>query len=95
MSNFSNKMTDENIDPEISLLSETTGLETDQVESLMMGFESFDKEGTESISETSMQMILKSMGVKSEKVDLHNAAMVVDVYGMGQFSLSQFCLVKV
>ena len=87
-------MADEHIDPEIAIISETTGLETDQIESLRKGFEGFDKEGTDSISETSMQMILKSMGVKSEKDDFHNAAMVVDADSSGQFSLAQFCSVR-
>ena len=87
-------MTAENEDQEIILLSETTGLETDQVESLLKGFEGFDKEGTESINETSMQMILKSMGVKSDKSDLHNAAMVLDELGTGQFTFAQFCSVR-
>ena len=82
------------MDPEIILLSETTGLETDQVESLLKGFESFDPEGTESISKTSMQMILKSMGVKNDKSELHNAALVVDEDGTEEFSFSQFCSVS-
>ena len=88
-------MTNQSIEPEIAVLSETTGLEIDQVESLLKGFESFDKEGTESISETSMLMILKSMGIKSDKSDLHNAAMVVDQSGTGQFSFSEFCTVRI
>eukprot|EP00092_Neocalanus_flemingeri_P037428 GFUD01040756.1.p1 GENE.GFUD01040756.1~~GFUD01040756.1.p1 ORF type:complete len:166 (-),score=56.87 GFUD01040756.1:41-538(-) len=84
-------MADKHIDPEIALISETTGLEADQIETLIKGFEGFDKEGTDTISETSMQMILKSMGVKSEKEDFQNAATVVDEAGTGQFSLPQFC----
>ena len=91
---FSEKMTGDTVDQEIILLSETTGLETDQVESLLKGFEGFDKEGTESINETSMQMILKSMGVKSDRSDLHNAAMVLDEFGTGQFTFAQFCSVS-
>ena len=87
-------MSDEQVDPEIAVISEYTGLEVDQVESLRKGFEGFDKEGTDSISETSMQMILKSMGVKSEKADFHNAALVADETGSGQFTLSQFCSVS-
>jgi hypothetical protein len=43
---------------------------------LKKGFEGFDKEGTGTISQTTMQMILKSMGVKLEKDEFDSAAQV-------------------
>ena len=52
------------------------GLDLDQLEGLKKGFEGFDKEGSGTITQTTMQMILKSMGVKLEKDEFESAAQV-------------------
>jgi Ca2+-binding EF-hand superfamily protein len=51
-------------------------LDLDQIEGLKKGFEGFDKEGSGTITQTTMQMILKSMGVKLEKEEFDSAAQV-------------------
>merc|ERR1711978_384000 len=50
---------------------ETTGLDPEQIDSLKKGFDGFDKEGG-TINQTTMMMILKSMGVDVNKVDMEN-----------------------
>merc|ERR1711915_659062 len=64
--------------PEFEAIVEGTGLDYEQVESLKKGFDGFDKEGGGTINQTTMQMILKSMGVKVEKDDMDNYASEVD-----------------
>ena len=81
-------------DPEFPLIAESTGLDLEQIDSLKKGFEGFDKEGGGTISQTTMQMILKSMGVKVDKDDMENYAGEVDEAATGQFSFMQFCQVK-
>ena len=44
------------------------------MEALKKGFEGFDKDGGGTISQTTMQMILKSMGVKVDKDDMEGYA---------------------
>merc|ERR1719268_460714 len=61
-------------DPEFPLIAGSTGLDLEQIDSLKKGFEGFDKEGGGTISQTTMQMILKSMGVKVDKDDMENYA---------------------
>jgi len=79
---------------EFDIIVETTGLDYDQVDSLKKGFEGFDKEGGGTINQTTMQMILKSMGVKDvDKDDMDGYAMEFDEEGTGKFSLFQFCQV--
>merc|ERR1711975_149175 len=80
-------------DPEFPLIAESTGLDLEQIDSLKKGFEGFDKEGGGTISQTTMQMILKSMGVKVDKDDMENYAGEVDEAATGQFSFMQFCQV--
>merc|ERR1712168_1409693 len=72
---------------------ESTGLDEDQVDSLKKGFEGFDKEAAGSISQTTMQMILKSMGVECKKDDMDSYAAEVDEEETGKFSFMQFCQV--
>merc|ERR1712126_451926 len=84
---------DEAQDPEFALVVEVTGLDMEQVEALKKGFDGFDKEGGGTITQTTMQMILKSMGVKVDKDDLENYAGEVDEAATGQFSFMQFCQV--
>ena len=81
-------------DPEFPLIAESTGLDLEQIDSLKKGFEGFDKEGGGTISQTTMQMILKSMGVKVDKDDMENYAGEVDEAATGQFSFMQFCQVN-
>merc|ERR1712168_1331114 len=72
---------------------ESTGLDEDQVDSLKKGFEGFDKEAAGSISQTTMQMILKSMGVECKKDDMESYSLEVDEEQTGKFSFLQFCQV--
>merc|ERR1711997_632246 len=74
-------------------IAEATGLDVEQIDSLKKGFEGFDKEGGGTISQTSMQMILKSMGVKVDKDDMDNHCADVDEEATGKFSFSMFCQV--
>jgi len=62
----------------LSLIAESTGLDKEQIDALKKGFEGFDKEGTGTISETNMMMILKSMDIKADKAELENYAAEVD-----------------
>merc|ERR1712080_586162 len=80
----------EEVDPGFALIIEATGLDNDQLENLKKGFEGFDKDGSNSISQTSMQMILKSMSIKD---DMDNYAAEVDEEGSGKFSFFMFCQV--
>merc|ERR1711872_93429 len=80
-------------DPEFPLIAESTGLDLEQIDSLKKGFEGFDKEGGGTINQTTMQMILKNMGVKVDKDDMENYAGEVDEAATGQFSFMQFCQV--
>ena len=79
--------------PEFEPICESTGLDYDQVDSLKKGFDGFDKEGGGTINQTTMQMILKSMGVKVEKDDMENYAGDVDEKETGQFTFTMFCQV--
>merc|ERR1711915_614987 len=72
---------------------ESTGLDEEQIESLKKGFEGFDKEAAGSISQTTMQMILKSIGIECKKDEMEAYAAEVDEAGTGKFSFLQFCQV--
>ena len=78
---------------EFRVIAEATGLDVEQIDSLKKGFEGFDKEGGGTISQTSMQMILKSMGVKVDKDDMESHCADVDEEATGKFSFSMFCQV--
>merc|ERR1712227_799381 len=69
-----------------------TGVDPDQVDSLKKGFDGFDKEGG-TINQTTMMMILKSMGVDVNKTDMENYSSEVDEEETGKFSFSMFCQV--
>merc|ERR1712102_238444 len=71
---------------------EITGLDPEQIDSLKKGFDGFDKEGG-TINQTTMMMILKSMGVDVNKVDMENYSSEVDEQETGKFSFSMFCQV--
>jgi Ca2+-binding EF-hand superfamily protein len=43
-------------DAEFDLITESTGLDLEQVDSLKKGFEGFDKEGAGTITQTTMQV---------------------------------------
>merc|ERR1712192_38321 len=60
--------------PEWDEIAENTGLDHEQIDSLKKGFEGFDKEGSGTINQTTMQMILKSMSVECNKTDMDNYA---------------------
>ena len=64
-----------------------------QVDSLKKGFDGFDKEGGGSINQTSMQMILKSMGVEVNKDDMEGYVAEVDEEETGKFTFPMFCAV--
>jgi len=81
----------EEVNPEFDLIVEATGLDVEQVEALKKGFEGFDKDGGGTISQTTMQMILKSMGVKVDKDDMEGYAREVDETESGKFTFTQFC----
>merc|ERR1711990_1081119 len=81
-------------DPEFDLIVESTGLDLEQVDSLKKGFEGFDKEGAGTITQTTMQMILKSMGVECKKDDMDGYAGEVDEEATGKFTFLQFCQVS-
>jgi len=84
---------------EFELIAEATGLDSDQLDGLKKGFEGFDKDGTGTVSQTSMQMILKSMSVKVDKDDMDNYAAEVAAAedageaAAGKFTFAQFCQV--
>ena len=61
-----------------------------QIDSLNKGFDGFDKEGG-TINQTTMMMILKSMGVDVNKVDMENYSAEVDEEETGKFSFNMFC----
>ena len=61
-----------------------------QIDSLKKGFDGFDKEGG-TINQTTMMMILKSMGVDVNKVDMENYSAEVDEEETGKFSFNMFC----
>ncbi len=50
-----------------------------------------EQDGGGTISQTTMQMILKSMGVKVDKDELENYAGEADEAGTGKFSFTTFC----
>merc|ERR1711981_1034856 len=96
----SNNMADEQRDEaeaaEFELIAEATGLDSDQLDGLKKGFEGFDKDGAGTVSQTSMQMILKSMSVKVDKDDMDNYAAEVaaaEDAAAGKFTFAQFCQV--
>merc|ERR1711994_763847 len=76
--------------PNFDEILEMTGLDPDQVDSLKKGFDGFDKEGG-TINQTTMLMILKSMGVDVNKTDMDNYA--VDEEAAGKFNFTMFCQV--
>ena len=80
--------------PDYELIKEASGLDQDQIDSLKIGFDGFDKEGGGSITQTTMQMILKSMGVECKKDDMDSYAAEVDEEATGKFSFIMFCQVK-
>ena len=63
-----------------------------QIDSLKKGFDGFDKEGG-TITQTTMMMILKSMGVEVNKVDMENYSSEVDEEETGKFTFNMFCQV--
>lgn len=81
------------VDPEFSLIAEATGLDVDQLEGLKKGFDGFDKEGNGTISQATIGMILRSLGVKTEKDELDGTSGEVDEGGTGKFNFGQFCTV--
>ena len=84
---------EENNQEEFAAIAESSGLDLEQIDSLKKGFEGFDKEGTGFVSQTSMQMVLKSMGVKVDKDDMDNYCADVDEEATGKFSFAMFCAV--
>merc|ERR1711994_1148508 len=78
--------------PNFDEILEMTGLDPDQVDSLKKGFDGFDKEGG-TINQTTMMMILKSMGVDVNKTDMDNYAADVDEEAAGKFNFTMFCQV--
>jgi len=71
---------------------EVSGLDAEQVDSLKKGYDGFDKDGG-TINQTSMMMILKSMGVEVNKSDMDNYASEVDEEETGKFTFMMFCQV--
>ena len=65
-----------------------------KVDSLKKGFDGFDKEGG-TINQTTMMMILKSMGVDVNKTDMENYSSEVDEQETGKFNFSMFCQVNI
>jgi Ca2+-binding EF-hand superfamily protein len=86
-------MGEEGDDAQYDLIVESTGLDHEQVDSLKKGFEGFDKEGGGTITQTTMQMILKSMGVKVDKEEMDGYAAEMDEEAAGKFTFEQFCQV--
>ena len=74
---------------QLSSLSQALHL---QVDSLKKGYDGFDKDGG-TINQTSMMMILKSMGVEVNKSDMDNYAAEVDEEETGKFTFMMFCQV--
>ena len=79
--------------PDYELITESTGLDHDQIDSLKKGFDGFDKDGSGTITQTTMQMILKSMGVECKKDDMDTYAGEVDEEASGKFTFMMFCAV--
>merc|ERR1712112_174927 len=80
--------------PDFELITESTGLDHDQIDSLEKGFDGFDNEGGGTITQTTMQMILKSMGVECKKDDMDGYSAEVDEEGSGKFTFATFCAVS-
>jgi len=78
--------------PDFDQIVEVTGLDPEQIDSLKKGFDGFDKEGG-TINQTTMMMILKSMGVDVNKSDMENYSSEVDEEETGKFTFSMFCQV--
>ena len=55
----------------------------------------FIQEGGGTITQTTMQMILKSMGVKVDKDEMDGYAAEVDEEAAGKFTFLQFCQVNI
>merc|ERR1711934_9371 len=88
----SSKMSLENVN--VEELSETTGLDMEQIEALKKGFEGFDKEHSGIISGTATQMIFKMMGVNVQKTQLDEAINELgDDPTDGKFDFVSFCSV--
>jgi len=81
------------VDPEFYIISEATSLDIDQIMGLKKGFEGFDKEGAGTITTTTMQMILKSMGTRVEKDEIESAAQDLEGTDGDKFKFSQFCTI--
>ena len=81
--------------PEFDAIVEGAGLDFDQVEFLKKGFDGFDKDGSGTISQTTMQMILKSMGVECKKDDMDTYSAEVDEEASGKFTFMMFCAVYI
>merc|ERR1712045_555732 len=81
------------VDAEMGEEGEERPADFDQIDSLKKGFDGFDKEGGGTINQTSMMMILKSMGVDVNKMDMDNYSSEVDEEDTGKFSLNMFCQV--
>ena len=79
--------------PDYESITESTGLDHDQIDSLKKGFDGFDKDGSGTITQTTMQMILKSMGVECKKDDMDTYAGEVDEEASGKFTFMMFCAV--
>ena len=80
--------------PDYELIKESTGLDHDQIDSLKKGFDGFDKDGSGTITQTTMQMILKSMGVECKKDDMDTYSAEVDEEASGKFTFMMFCAVN-
>ena len=85
---------DEEATPDFELITKSTGLDPDQIDSLKKIFDGFDKEGEGTINQTTIQMILKSMGVENEKDDMDNFAGDIDEEATGKYSFVMFCQVR-
>merc|ERR1719458_532736 len=84
---------EEGPNPEFALIVEATGLDMEQIEALKEGFDKGAEDGGGTISQTTMQMILKSMGVKVDKDDMENYASEVENGDSGKFTFTQFCTI--
>merc|ERR1712212_115848 len=80
--------------PDFELITESTGLDHDQIDSLKKGFDGFAKEGGGTLTQPTMPMILKSMGVECKKDDMDGYSAEVDEEGSGKFTFMMFCAVS-
>jgi Ca2+-binding EF-hand superfamily protein len=77
-------------DAEMAALSEQLGLSPGQIESLRDAYLVFDRDGDGGISETELRAVVRSMGQKLSKDEVHRMFQEVDDDNSGEIDLNEF-----